>query len=150
MALVEFTGLGPKYEAKKGTLAYAISRMIKHGGDYTEVLDDIGRQSVARTTQKIIDNKVTPKTTDATLKRRRSRKRKKSTSGTTLLDNGIGYLQVSHRVDPDSVAVGVPDGYMAYHQQGRVPNAPRRRFLMMLTKGEVLKVINFHWKKVMG
>lgn len=150
MAIVEFIGLGPKYRYNKGTLPYAIDRMIKHGGDYSHVLDDIGRQSVMRTTQKIVDNKVTPPTTEETFDRRRTRKRRKNTKRTTLLDNGIGYLQVTHRVDSDSVAVGVPDGYMAYHEQGRVPNAPRRRFLMMLTKGEVLKIVNYHWQKVMG
>jgi phage gpG-like protein len=147
MAVVEFKGLGPNDRNKPGTFSYALDRMIKRGGDYAAVLDDIGRQSVKRTTDKIVENRVKPGTSRETLLRRRTRKRKPSTSGTTLLDTGIGYRMVSHRVDPDSVTVGVPDGYMAYHQLGRVPNSKRRRFLMMLTKREILRIINFHWKK---
>jgi phage gpG-like protein len=147
MATVEFKGLGSNDVNKPGTFAHAIARMIRRGGNYQDVLEDIGRQSVTRTTEKIAKNEVKPKTKRVTLLARRHRKKRPSTSGITLLDTGIGIKQVSHRVGINEVTIGVPRGYMAAHQKGTVPNAPRRRFLTMLTKREILRVINFHWKK---
>ena len=147
MAIVEFKGLGENDVNKPGTFAHAIDRMIRRGGDYDLVLKDIGIQSETKTVRKLLDNRVRPKTTERTLIRRRTRSRRPSTSGTTLVDLGIGYKQVSHRVGNNFVEVGVPAGYMSAHQRGTVPNAPRRMFLTMITKREIIRLVNHHWKK---
>lgn len=147
MADIKFIGLHEKDRHHPGTYAHAIDRMLKAGGDYSNLLEDIGRTGVTLTTEYLLQNRVKPRTTDPVLLRRRTRLKKPSTEGTTLVDTSIGYKQVTYRVDVKSVAIGVPDDYMAYHQLGRVPNAPKRAFLRMPTKVYILKTINFHWKK---
>ena len=143
MSVVEFKGIGPEYSDTPGTFAHAINRMILKGGDYSAVLKDIGIQSERKTVQKLLDNKVTPKTTRATIDARRGPDKR----GITLVDNSIGYKQVSHKEGDNYVEVGVPAGYMSAHQLGKVPNAPRRMFLTMLSRKEILKLVNYHWKK---
>ena len=154
MAVVEWKGLGSQDKSIPGTWGHAISRLAKAGGDYMDVLEDIGKTSVTLTTKKLMDNKVMPRTSQSTLdQRRKGRKRrfkKRSISkGTTLVDTGVGMRQVSYKTGPDYVEVGVPDGYMAYHEEGRVPNAPRRKFLVMTTMDYNIQLVNFHWKKAM-
>jgi phage gpG-like protein len=153
MSIVEFKGLGKQDRSKAGTFPYFIDRLIKNGGNMEDVMDDIGRTGVTLTTEKLMENKVTPKTTNATLERRRKPrrrqfKRRSIRKGTTLVDTGIGMRQVSYRASKVDVAIGVPDGYMAYHQEGRVPNAPRRAFLMLPNKKYILNLTMFHIKKV--
>lgn len=153
MAVVEFKGLGSQDRNKAGTFSYFIDRIIKNGGDVGEVMDDIGRTGVTLTTEKLMENRVTPKTTSATLERRRKPRRRQFRKrsirkGTTLVDTGIGMRQVSYKASKTDVAVGVPDGYMAYHQLGRVPNAPRRSFLLLPNKRYILNLVKLHLKKV--
>ena len=149
MADIKFIGLHERDKYKTGTYAHAIDRMIRAGGNYSDLLDDIGRTGVTLTTEYLLKNRVRPRTKDRTLLSRRTRLKEPSTEGTTLVDTGTGAKTVSYRSSDKSVVVGVPDGYMAYHQLGRVPNAPRRRFLRMPTKDYILKTINFHWKKAL-
>lgn len=151
MSIVEFKGLGMQDRNKAGTFPYFIDRLIKRGGNMEDVMDDIGRTGVTLTTEKLMENRVTPKTTNATLARRRKprkRKRRSIRRGTTLVDTGIGMRQVSYKATSHDVAVGVPDGYMAYHQEGRVPNAPRRTFLLLPNKRYILNLVQIHIKKV--
>lgn len=151
MAIVEFKGLGRQDRNKAGTFPYFIDRIIKNGGNMEEVFDDIGRTGVTLTTEKLMENRVTPKTSNETLARRRRPRRRARRSirkGTTLVDTGLGMRQVSYRATKSDVAVGVPDGYMAYHQEGRVPNAPRRAFLLLPNKKYIMNLVKFHLKKV--
>ena len=150
MSETKFIGLREEDVGKRGTLAHALYRLLRAGGDYDLVLDNIGKDSVADTVEYLQQNRVKPKTKDKTLEARRRRTKEPNTEGTTLVDNGIGWRQVDYATDENSVTVGVPDGYMAYHQQGRVPNAPRRPFLRLLPKREIIKLVNFHWKKVIA
>ena len=143
MAVVKFKGLGEDDVNKSGTFSHAIDRMIRRGGDYDLVLEDIGIQSETKTIKKILDNEVRPGTTQETLDRRRGKDKR----GLTLVDTGVGYKQISHKVGNNYVEVGVPAGYMSAHQRGTVPNAPRRMFLTLLTKREIIRLVNFHWKK---
>jgi len=150
MASAEWIGLHSQDRNIPGTYAHAIDRMIHAGGDYSEVLEDLGKTAVTRTTDKLLGNRVRPKTTRKTLLKRRTRSKKPSTSGITLVDNAIGVKQVAYATGPDYMEVGIPTGpgaYMAAHQKGTVPNAPRRRFLVLPTKQRTLAVVNFHWKK---
>lgn len=123
---------------------------ITDKGLYEDVLDDVGKQAVDLSTEKISKNKVTPKTSQATLDaRRRPRgKKKQSGSGITLLDTGVGIKQIAYESGFDEMAVGVPAGYMAAHQEGTVPNAPRRKFLTMPKSDDIVDTVEFYWKKV--
>lgn len=150
MATAEWIGLHSQDRNIPGTYAHAIDRMINAGADYSEVLEDLGKTAVTRTTDKLLSNRVRPKTTRKTLLRRRTRSKKRSTSGITLVDNAIGIKQVAYSTGSDHMEVGIPTGpgaYMAAHQKGKVPHAPKRMFLVLPTKQRTLEVINFHWKK---
>lgn len=159
MPEVKFVGLSKKDANKVGTFSHAISRLIKRGGNLETVMEDIGRTGVTMTLQKLLGDQVTPKTTKETLdlrKKYRKKRKKRVTSingipvgdGVTLVDTGIGARQVTFMHNSRMVAVGVPPGYMAYHHQGRVPNAPRRRFLVLPGSKYIVSLVNQHWHKV--
>jgi len=146
---VEFYGLDPKDAGDAGTIAAALMMLKYAAGDPTPVLDEIGTRGRDLTTQKLLKNRVKPPTTDAVLELRRKAGQGKY-DGITLVDTGLGMRMVSYKVNyRRSVDVGVPDGYMAYHEQGRVPNAPRRRFLTMPPASYIYKVIKWHWRKAL-
>jgi len=153
MAVVEFKGLGRASQNKPGTFPYMLRQLIKKGGNFKDVFEDIGRTGVTLTTEKLLGNKVRPKTSQGTLDaRRQGRRRFKGArvgNGLTLVDTGVGLRQVSYRATSSSVEVGVPDGYMAYHQEGRVPNARRRMFLMLPNRKYILDLVGIHIKKAM-
>ena len=114
-----------------------------------EILEDIGKEGVAESQRFIRDNKVTPPTTDETLDARRKGKNKAKSDrrGITLLDTGTGIKQIAYEVDGDSVLVGVPDGYMAYHQEGRQPKTherKKREFLKLPDDGVIEEIIKEH------
>jgi hypothetical protein len=148
-AEVEFHGLAPEDANDAGTIAAALMMLKYSAANMNNVLDDIGKQGVKLTTEKLVKNKVTPKTTEGVLARRRKYGKGKY-KGITLVDTGIGLRQVSYRVlFNKAVEVGVPDGYMAYHEQGRVPHAPQRRFLTMPKGDYIYRAIRWHWSKAL-
>lgn len=147
---IKFRGLHSKDAGKVGTFAHAVARLIKRGGDLTDVMEDIGVNAVTETRKFLFAGKVKPRTTDATFARRKTRKKNPELKDTTLVDTGIGAMQVDYRHTKSSVTVGVPDGYMAYHQEGRVPNSPQRKFLVLPNSGYIVKLVNFHWHKVVN
>ena len=140
MAVVEWKGIGQ--------FTKWVNRMADMSG-FDDMLEDIGKTSVTLTTKKIANNKVRPKTTLRTLRARRSRKKRPSVSGITMLDTGVGYKQPAYRViSGRAVDVGYPDGYMAYHQEGRVPNAPQRKTLTLPSKRALQQITKFHWERL--
>jgi len=153
MAVVEFKGLGSQDRNKAGTFPYALNQLLKKGADLHDVFDDIGRTGVTETQKKLLENRVRPPTRKSTLAaRRRSRrqfKNKRIAKGLTLVDTGVGLRQVAYKATSYDVAVGVPDGYMAYHQEGRVPNAPQRRFLMLPNRKYIMDLVMIHLRKAM-
>lgn len=148
---VEWIGLDPDKDMGDPTTFFgAMKRMIDRGGNYVDVLDNLGRDSVTKSKQKILDNKVTPPTKQVTLDARRG-----GGEGITLADLGIGKDQIAYKSGDDFYEVGVPKGYMSAHQRGVVPTGgvkgakplPARKFLMLMNKRETLLTINHHWHK---
>lgn len=155
MAVVEFKGLGSQDRNKPGTFPFALAKLIANGGKMKDVFEDIGKTGVTETTQFLMDNKVTPKTTDKTLEARRNPNKRKQfkkrriAKGLTLVDTGIGLRQVAYKATQSSCEVGVPDGYMAYHQLGRVPNAPKRMFLRLPNRKYIMNLVRVHIERAM-
>ena len=114
------------------------------------ILEDIGKEGVAESQRYIMQDKVQPPTTQETLDRRRKGK-KKSRGGKTLLDTGVGVKQIAYELDGDSVEVGVPDGYMAYHQEGRQPKTHKkkpRKFLQLPDPDVIEGIIEDHLEEL--
>lgn len=103
---------------------------------------------VANSVKFIMDGNVRPEMSDETREARRKGP-KSSGEAKTLIDTGVGARQIAFEVDvgSTSVFIGVPDGYMAYHQEGRVPNAPKREFLQLPTDSEIEKTIKHYLEK---
>lgn len=121
---------------------------------YQELLDNLGETSVSLSVKKITQNKVSPKTTQETLRKRRegTQEASKFPGGVTLLDIGDGYKAITHEVSGNTLHVGIPENaegsYMAYHQMGW--GVKRRRFLTLPTKTMVKKAIRLLWEEVSG
>lgn len=150
MAAVEVTGFGENDELQKWINRLAMTTK------QADVLDNLGKMGVTDSVKFIADNKVKPETSEETFAARRKRK-KPGGSPRTLWDTGIGAKQISHSVDSSAmtVSIGVPDGYMAYQQEGRVPRGgdkkkgflPKREFLQLPSESDIEKTIQFFLEK---
>jgi len=139
MATVEskFIGFDPSDEFAKW-----IDRLSQRS-EMKKVLDALGKGGVTESVKFIMQKKVEPPLKDSTVERRRKK------SNVPLFDTGVGARQIAHDVSVVDLntRVGVPDGYMAYHQEGRVPNAPKREFLQLPDDDMIEKTIMFYLEK---